>query len=123
MYVSIGRWFSGSERSQQIYRQSYFRKVVLGFKINLQKLKSASLLYLLILLSWVVSTSFSLFLLSGQLFTTLFFWKRFSHRFRSGFRIPDQCGFRIPVHWILDSNIKNLLDSRLRILLHGAIRT
>ena len=71
----------------------------------------------------LVSTSFSLFLLSEQLFVyfspTFFFWKRFSHRFRSGFwipnfsgfRIPDQCGFRIPVHWIPDSNIKNLRDS------------
>ena len=79
-----------------------------------------------------VSTSFSLFLLSEQLFVyfspTFFFWKRFSHRFRSGFwipnfsgfRIPHQCGFRITVHWIPDSNIKNLLDSGFQILLHEA---
>ena len=59
---------------------------VLGFKINLQKLKGASLLFLLILFSWVVSTSFSLVLLSEQLFvnfspTFFFFRKRFSHLF------------------------------------------
>ena len=65
-----------------------------------------------------VSTSFSLFLLSEQLFVyfspTFFFWKRFSHRFKSGFwipnfsgfEIPDKCGFWILVHWIPDSSIK-----------------
>ena len=64
-----------------------------------------------------------------QLFTNLFFWKRFSQLFRSGFRvpnfsgfrIPNQCGFRIPVQWIPDSNIKNLPYSGFRLLLHEAI--
>ena len=104
MHVSIGRWLSGSERSQQIYCQSYFRRVVLGFKINLQKLKGASLLYLLVLLSWVVSPHFRYFCClnnfsstSHQLF--FFFWKRYSHRFRSGsgFQTLVDSGFQINV--------------------------
>ena len=134
MHVSIGRWLFGSERSQQIYCQSYFRKVVLGFKINLEKLKGASLLYLLILLSWVVSPHFRCFCCLKNFSSTshqffFFFletvfapiqkWIRISNL--SGFRIPDQCGFRIPVHWIPDSKIKNLLDSGFRILLHEAM--
>ena len=114
----------GSNHLQQIYCQPYFIKVVLGFKINLQKLKGASLLYLLVLLSWVVSTSFSLFLLSELFFLETVFapiqkWIPDPKLWW----IPDSRSrwIRIPVHRIPDSNIKNLLNSGFRILLHEAI--